>query len=179
MFIRSLLWFTVLFINSATPALAYTFKESKVGFLATGSPGFLTIKGEGGKLSGECRPLNKKKGHVECFLSVDLSHLTTGIDLRDSHMRDKYLEVKKHPKAFLNIGSVPTGDGEYDIQGILTIKGVSKPVTTRIKISTTNQIKEISAQLQVTLSDYPIGVPSYLGVTVAKEVEISVQALAE
>lgn len=39
------------------------------------------------------------KAKITASFEVDLDSITTGIPLRDQHMRDQYLEVSKYPKA--------------------------------------------------------------------------------
>ena len=65
-------------------------------------------------------------------VSVTLGTLSTGIDLRDKHMREKYLEV--YPTAILR---VPRNDlklpaagerGTFDAEGTLSLHGKTRPV---------------------------------------------------
>lgn len=151
------------------------FKESgSVRFEAVGNPGFLSISGEGGKLSGN---LVEKSGKITGGeFSVALAPFKTGISLRDEHLRVKYLEVKKYSHAKLKLKSVTQlPDGQYFWQGDLTIKDTTKPV----EGYASSFGKEIKTSFKISLDDFKsIGVPSYLGVTVAKEVEIFVDAKA-
>jgi len=129
---------------------------------ATGSPGFVKISGEGGKATCE---LSVSTGEGDCQCELDA--FDTGIDLRNKHMREKYLETKKWPKAFLHIDKAVNGI----FQGKLTLKGKSKPVSG--KFSFKDDL--VDAIFTISLDDYKVGVPSYLGVSVAKDVAIRVQ----
>lgn len=144
-------------------------KKSSVEFLAIGSPGFLKIHGTGGKAEGK---LAVKDGKASGELTCQLSDFDTGIALRNEHMRDKYLEVKKHPKAVLKVDSLSVSEGENDLTGTLFIKGVGKPAKGKYTVKGST----LKAEMNVKVSDYPIGVPSYLGVTMAEDVKVTVDA---
>ena len=58
--------------------------------------------------------------------SVDSNHAE-----RDKHLRDEdFLDVDKFPKAgFVSTGYRETGDGKGELQGELTLHGVTRPIT--------------------------------------------------
>lgn len=149
----------------ASPAEVF----ADVAFHAVGSPGFVTIDGKGAAATGT---INQAGGKVEGKFSCDLSKLETGIALRDRHMREKYLEVGKYPKAELVLDqtTVPATGGTFPWTGKLTLHGQTKPVSGTATASGAN----FSATFTVTLSDYGVDIPAYLGVTVAKDVTVTV-----
>ena len=155
---------------------------SKAGFVATGSPGFLRITGEGGKVSG-LSTVSQDGTRVSGDFAVDLTALVTGISLRDKHMKEKYLETQFHPKALLKLSDVAIpaigeSPGEVSFKGDLTLKGVTRPVSGRGSLRRVDGKLLVAAEFPVTISEYPIGVPSWLGVTVAETVHISVEFTA-
>ena len=75
-------------------------QDSKVEFSAIGKPSMLKINGTGGKLKGR---MEFQGLHVRAACVVPLDSITTGIDLRDNHMKNKYLEIGKFPEASLTI----------------------------------------------------------------------------
>jgi len=151
-----------------------------VSFVAVGKPGFLKIKGDGAKLRGKASlDQNKISGEFE----VDLSPLTTGIDLRDEHMKEKYLETGKFPTAKLRLDPI-SYDGvvstiDTDFSGYLTIKGTEKPISGKFTAQgLLGANVEGTANFEIKMSDFPIGVPSHLGVTVAESVKVSVKIVS-
>lgn len=172
--------FTAILLAS-TSAQAGTYvinsSESKVQFLANGKPGFLKIKGTGATASGEVIQDGEKfSGDIK----VDLKPLVTGMDLRDSHMHEKYLQTKAHQFAVLSLTSLKGGNGDCSFTGRLTLKGAEKPISGTCDISGVGTpTAKVEAKFNVKLSDYPeIGVPSHLGITVADNVDVTAEIVA-
>lgn len=176
--------FSAVFLLNGAARAATTYKvapdDSPVGFVAVGKPGFLRIKGEGAKLNGS----GAVDGDVLTgTFAVDLRALHTGIDLRDEHMKGKYLETEKFPEALLELTGTKisvTDAGDYDLAAMITVKGVKKPLTVRAKLTPTDGGSRIDgdATFKIKLSDFAVGVPSYLGVTVAEDVDVAVKLRA-
>lgn len=163
-----------LFVGASARAEAWAVKPeaSPVTFVAIGKPGFLKIRGEGAQLNGTAT-INGEK--LTGDFKVSLAALTTGIDLRDEHMKNKYLDVAKFPEAALVLDpvTISTGDNEYPFTGTLTIKGESKAIAGTLSLDLTAASASGSAEFKIKIGDYPaIGVPSHMGVTVAESVEI-------
>jgi polyisoprenoid-binding protein YceI len=170
-----------LILTARAEATDFVFKAAngKVSFLAVGRPSAIKIKGEGAGAEGVLHDENHTlKGEVK----FDLSTLTTGIEMRDHHMKEKYLETPKFPVATLKLTDlkVPAGNSSrQSFSGLLTLRGIEKPVTGTF--STTEEGREIKADasFSIKLTDFKIEIPSYLGVTVAEDVQIEVQSTVE
>ena len=140
---------------------------------AVGNPGFLRINGEGGKVEGVTKDEGGKTSGV---FKVKLADYTTGMGLRDTHMKDKYLEVAKFPYAVLTLDPVVATEAEFKWTGKLELKGETKPVSG----VATYKAGKLSATFAVSIKDFPaIGVPSHLGVTVADVVNVTVEGEAK
>ncbi len=156
----------------STIALGENLKLSggSVEFNVESTSGLVKINGKGAKPSGS---LDVTGGKASGIISVDLKPFSTENDLRDKHMHEKYLETAKFPAATLKLAPVALGASEFNWTGDLTIKGVSKPV----KGTAVFRDGLIAAKFTISINDYPsIGVPSWLGVTVAKTVDVKVVA---
>lgn len=140
--------------------------KGTASFVSTANPGLLTIEGEGGVLTGN---LEVVEGKVVGTLDVALKDLDTDNSLRNKHMREKYLEVKKFPKATLKLEPTqikPKGD----FKGWLTIKGQTKPVIGSYEFNN----GDVGATMSFDVKDFPaIGIPSYLGITVSDFVVVT------
>lgn len=155
-------------------------EASPVTFQAVGKPGFLKINGENARVEGT---LNSDDGKLSGVLTVPLSTLKTGIELRDDHMKNNYFEVSKFPNAVLTLEPTPsTLDGkDQPFVGRLKLKGIERPVKGTLRLEDQSS-KEASghAEFEVSMSDYKeLGVPNYKGVTVAEKVKVTVKLKAK
>ena len=171
-----LLVVTAALVLFSTPALAKIAPkgDASVDFYATG-PGGLAI-------DGKTKEMSIGDDGKKLVFSVPLKDLTTGIPLRDEHMRNKYLEIDKNPNATLE---VPRSSIEFpalgkrsegDVKGTFTCHGKSKEVTVHYK-SHREKDNTLGAEgkFKINLKDYDITVPNYLGVTVRPDVDIQVK----
>ena len=138
-------------------------------------------------------------GSVE--FTVDLSTLSTGIDGRDKHMKSaEYLNTDKFPKAAFKSKSVKLVEGDkalapnkvttVEIAGDLTIRGVTRPLSTKAfvryikgdawsaKMLGPGDILSVSAQFPIKMTDFGMKVPQYIVLKVANEVQINVKVNA-
>ena len=161
----------------ADPVKISTEKDSNiVSWTAVGNPGFLRINGEGGHVEGVLQDDGKMASGV---LYVQLDSFSTGMDLRNEHMKKKYLETEKYPKATLQIDQLVYLPGEFDWKGKLDLHGKIVEVKGKAVVSPAGTGKSVVATFQVLLSDFAIAVPSYLGVTMAEKVDVSVKFKTE
>lgn len=174
------------FFSAPQPALAGPLPllkgapEPQVLFKAIGRPSALKIEGKSQALSSQLAlEKNELKGSVE----LSLATLETGLALRDRHMKEKYLEVEKHPITRLEISPIqlpasllgaPGGSETVKIPGQLTLHGVTKPVEAQATLTRKEQALQVQASLALKLPDYGIEIPKFAGITVAEDVTIDV-----
>ncbi len=101
-------------------------------------------------------------------LTLDLNTFKSGLELRDNHAKDKYLDVKKYPTAILIEAQGTNGKGT----GKLQIKNKVKDVSGTYKING----QTLVAEFTIKLSDFGINEINYKGVGVEDEVKIQVTA---
>lgn len=165
-------------VQPTTQRKTYTVSKAACTFVAIGNPGFLRINGEGGKPTGTWK-LEGAATLKEAEIRLPLAGFSTGIDKRDEHMRDKYLQIAKYPDAVLKVDrfswNTPQLPEKAEIPATLTLHGITKPMT--IPVMVKNQGKEIAAtsDFTVLLSDFGIDIPSFAGLTMAKEVSVHVE----
>lgn len=82
-----------------------------------------------GKITLDEKNISASKVDVK----VDVSSIDTGNSERDKHLRSKeFFWAEKYPEAHF-VSTKVTADGTgYDVQGKLTIRGVTKPVTLKL-----------------------------------------------
>ena len=134
----------------------------KCEFYVKASIGVLEFTGTGCMIEGKPKI---EAGKVSGEFTVDLSKLDAGV--RTDHMRDKYLEVAKYPKAALKLDPMPEVGGAFT--GKLTLHGVEKPIAGKAdKTSTCYAFK-----FDVNSPDFGIAEASYKGITIAKTIAVS------
>jgi polyisoprenoid-binding protein YceI len=129
--------------------------------------------------------LTTSAAHPPAFdgtLTVDLRTIDTGINLRNEHLREKYLEVDKgtgYDKAVLSEidlkGFNPDApDGRGSFTGSLVRHGVKKTVNGPVEVRKAGAGLRVHALFPVYLPDYEIPEPRYLGVGVKDTVQVEV-----
>lgn len=155
-------------------------QAGSIKFTAIGKPAMLRISGEGLGPEGQ---LNLEDKKISGEVQVQLKSLKTGIDLRDEHMKNKYLEVSSYPDAKLKLNNIDfpqslehfTGKAtSQKFSGILTLHGVSMPIEGQFDISADDKSFQIKAQYSINLSDYNIQIPNYAGLKIADKVDIEI-----
>lgn len=118
-------------------------------------------------------------------LTVDLTTIDTGIDLRNRHLREKYLEVTKpgFDKAVLSEIRLADAKGEaYQgksaFTGTLRMHGVSRPVAGSAEIQPAGTAVRVSASFPLALTDFGIEPPQYMGVGVGNRMGVKVTFMA-
>ncbi|WP_394849935.1 YceI family protein [Pendulispora brunnea] len=151
--------------------------DAVVHFNASGPAGL--------KIVGTTNELNTDGDDKVIKVIVPLGNMTTGISLRDKHMREKYLQVGTYPNATFEVQRAnikfPAASGETsgDAQGTLTIHGQSKPTTAKYTARKNGDVYAVKGTMHVNIKDFGIEVPSYLGVTVKPDIDIDVQFSAK
>jgi polyisoprenoid-binding protein YceI len=156
--------------------------DSAVHFVAVGKPAMLKIKGKSGDLKGK---ITVDADVLTANLQLNINSLETGIDTRDSHMKEKYLEAPKYPSVDLsilqlklpaNIENLKASSNEEKFVGELFLHGVRQQISGFYQIQnvSTERVK-ILAKYTVNLSDYKIDIPTYIGIKVADKVEVESQ----
>jgi polyisoprenoid-binding protein YceI len=128
------------------------------------------VTGEVAVASGVEQPL---KGE----LTVDLEKLQTGIGLRDRHMKENYLEVKKgqeFAEARLRDIKVDALSGKTSFRGVLMLHGEEREVSGTANIKPSGEGYRVEASFPVRISEFEIPDPTYLGVGVKDEVQVRV-----
>jgi len=128
--------------------------------------------------------INKETGEV--VFSVPMQGFEFEKSLMQKHFNsDKFLDTQTHPKAklkgtIINLDQVNfSEDGSYpaDMEGELTIKGVTKPVKEKGTLTVKGNMLKINSTFNVSLADYEITFAKGKPLSnIAKKVKIKVQA---
>ena len=161
--------FLALVLNSQIASAAIKQVETKksgIEFTAKGRPALIAITGEAPFKMGS---LTIEDDKISGSLTVALAMITTGIDLRDEHLKDKYLEVAKFPEAILVIEGVSVKGDRFE--GRLTLHGVEQKISGTKEVN--SDINTVNATFNIKLTDFKIAIPSFQGITVADVVTVT------
>jgi polyisoprenoid-binding protein YceI len=170
-------WVVAGFTTVLFPALAFG------AFTKTGeaSATFLAVGPAGLKIEGKTSDVEVSEADGKLKVAVPLGNLDTGIALRNKHMREKYLEVPKFPKAELVVDraslKLPADGSETsgDVKGQFTMHGQTKPASVHYSARLAGGTYTVTGTAKINMKDFGVEVPSYLGVTVKPEVDVSVR----
>ncbi len=121
-------------------------------------------------------------GSTEGRIEVDLASLKTGIGLRDSHMREQYLETDRFPLAVFELIRVIEASQntledqkpvELKLEGTFSVHGVSRQITMQMTVAYIKESESTSARhpgdllhmvgtFDILLSEYKIKRPQFV-----------------
>jgi polyisoprenoid-binding protein YceI len=168
---------------SASMNFSIDHDSSEAHFLAIGKPSAIKIKGEHAKPDGNINITDD--GTAKGEIKINLDEFSTGMQTRDEHMKEKYLETNKPENKFavLSLKHVDLPKGfwksphpiEVPFTGQLHLHGRQKDVNGNIKFDqVSNDLARGDAKFSINLPDYGISTPSFSGITVAEKVDIDV-----
>lgn len=159
--------------------------DGAVEFLAVGWPGALSIRGRGPAPEGS---VTLNGDVLRGSFTFELGALRTGIDLRDRHMRDQYLQTSRFPLAEFTLDRInlwPATAAEsftctdVPFEGTLRLLGVERPLNGLAVVSRRGRQVSVTANLRLNMQDFGIETPSFAGVVVAREVRLTVRFSAQ
>lgn len=166
------------FINGPVLNAAIVSKPT-VTFVAVGKPAMLKIKGQSDELTSNVTLID---GSLNAQLDLPLKTLTTGLSLRDEHMKEKYLQIAQYPNATLVIQKLilpatlellSQKSESQSFTGDLSLHGITRKVTgtySLIKMSAGHY--RVKAEYEINLSNFNIEIPTYVGIKVADKVGV-------
>lgn len=164
--LRMLLVLPLLLVASTASAGMKVDGKPKVSFFAVGSPGFLDIEGTTSNL------VATDDGTTLSFACA-LDTISTGIDLRDEHMKSKFMHTQNFPQTTLSFAKSlvpwPTEVGKGatgTLTAAFTAHGVTKDVAVEYNVRKSKTGYKVTAKFPFDIVQHGIEVPSYLGVTV-------------
>jgi len=126
------------FVQSAAANEIYQFDQARstIGFRVHQFLG--TTNGKFTQFSGSVDVDRQHPEHSSVSARIQVSSINTGIKKRDDHLRSpEFFNVAKYREITFKSRSVKqTGPQSGDITGDLTMHGVTKPVTLRVKLVT-------------------------------------------
>jgi polyisoprenoid-binding protein YceI len=150
----------------------------------------VSVKGKSGAAQGRVTVSSQPDGllleHIEA--SIPIKSLTTGMAVRDEHMR-KYVFTAadgRAPDLRFEAGKAEcsgrAGSQEFvcQVSGSLSIRDIARPLAIHLKVrQTSGQLSfKAAGEAVVKLSDYEIPQPSQFGVKISNEVKLRLEFTA-
>jgi len=128
----ALLFVAVLFSVTSFAQTKYNV-DSYHSFLdfSVGHMGISFVNGKMDKYQGTLEMNGEEVTSAKFNFTIDASSVNTGIEMRDNHLRSAdFFDVANHKDiTFVSTSVKKEGKNKFKLNGNLTIKGVSKPVT--------------------------------------------------
>ena len=166
----------------AQPGGSYRIEKGEVKVTVPLKPGG-AFEAKSTSLSGTLAAGAGKPMPLTGEVVLDLLTIDTGIALRNQHLQEKYLEIAKGPrfqKAVLSGLRLDDADGEgfqgrTGFTGKLLLHGAEQAVSGTAEIRRTGGGIGVEASFPLTLTDFGVEPPMYLGVGVASRIFVKVQ----
>jgi polyisoprenoid-binding protein YceI len=161
--------FALALVAAAASAAPLAIKGAAVSFSAKANVGMV--------IEGTTSTIAVEEDAKNVTLVVPLGTVTTGVELRDKHMKEKYLEVDKHPEAKLVIEraclALPEGgEKSGECPGAFTLHGQTKGVSVKYKATVAGKSTEIDASFTANFVDHGVEEPKYMGIKVKPAVDV-------
>jgi polyisoprenoid-binding protein YceI len=181
----------------AAPRTYNTTSDGKNYAMFTSEATLETIHGRTSKVTGTITadPADAPASSVD--ITIDLASLDTGIDMRNGHLRERFLQVDKFPTATFKSVNVaaPKSIGSnnpivINVTGDLTIHGVTKRVTVPVRVVVIPETEltkssrgpgdwiHATTDFQIKLGDYGIPVPENLVMKLSDRIGIKLDLFA-
>jgi len=169
---------------AALPSLAAEYagflpNKSQVDFVSTQMN--VPVNGRFGKFEGQIRFDPAKPAEGQARLEVVLASIETGLDEANAEVAGAdWFDVAKHPKAIFESTAVESlGNQMFRIQGKLTIRGTTQPVTTEARFTEQGGAGIFAGSFKMNRKDFGVGQGIWGDTSVvANEVEIRYQLAA-
>jgi len=181
--LRSLGLAAVLLAGASLSAQAATWTidpaKSQLGF--TGSQSGTPFSGKFGKFSGIIvfDPASPGAGHAD--VTIETGSATTGDQQKDGAMPGSdWFAADKFPTAhFVATSFKSTGNGAYEADGTLTIRGISKPLALPFTLAISGDTAKADGKVQLVRTDYGVGQGAWASAQyVALDVAVTVAIVA-
>ena len=91
---------------------------------------------------------------------------------RDEHMHE-LLKIEKFKTISFDIKSITKNEDAYNINGIVTLNGVSKNITTKSFINKQNNQVSLNGGFSFNITDFSLEPPTMMFLTVRNQIDIS------
>jgi polyisoprenoid-binding protein YceI len=146
------------------------------------------VRGRFGKFEGSIE-IAENPSDSKVSVTIDAGSVDTRDENRDNHLRtNDFFDVENHPTwTFVSTAIKPEGPTEFKVEGDLTIRGVTRPVTLDATLEGVvndpmgNHRVGFSATTTINREDFGVAFGAVMeagGLVVAKKVDIQIESEA-
>lgn len=160
---------------AAVPAPSLKAVDKKIVFLTKANPGRVKIEGvaKSDDQASIAVESNLQGDLLNLKVSLAMDSLDTGIELRNRHMKENYLETAKFPKAeFVMEPLKLSGESKVPFKGKLTVHGKTIPVSGEAEIQNAGNEMNVALHSVVKMTDFGIQQPQFMAIKVEDEVAL-------
>jgi len=128
--------------------------------------------------------IDSDSGQIAAVILI--SEFDFRLGLMQEHFNENYLESNIYPKSTFegqiinfNLNELNVDFKEYEIEGVLMIKGVKNEIITKAKIRKLDEKIELTSGFSVMLSDYNVKIPKIVFKKIDEEVKINLNFVYE
>ena len=128
--------------------------------------------------------IDSDSGQIAAVILI--SEFDFRLGLMQEHFNENYLESNIYPKSTFegqiinfNLKELNGDFKEYEIEGVLMIKGVNNEIITKAKIRQLDEKIELKSGFSVMLSDYNVKIPKIVFKKIDEEVKINLNFVYE
>ena len=151
--------------------------SSELNFTAIGKPAFIKANGS---LPLARTDLVFESNSIQGTAEVELINLDSGIELRDKHLKEKYLQVEKYPKSSIEI---PKQEIKYNkkivLKAFLNLHGKKQEIILTTEFFKKDKMIKMLADFEIELSKFEIETPSFQGISAANKVKVKLKSKFE
>ena len=122
--------------------------------------------------------IDSDSGQIAAVILI--SEFDFRLGLMQEHFNENYLESNIYPKSTFegqiinfNLNELNEDFKEYEIEGMLMIKGVNNEIITKAKIRKLDEKIELTSGFSLMLSDYNVKIPKIVFKKIDEEVKIN------
>ncbi|MCU0431316.1 MAG: YceI family protein [Cytophagaceae bacterium] len=123
----------------------------------------INVEGKIGGLNGNIQWNAGNASLSKIELQASSSSIQTGVNARDNHLKkEDYFDVVKFPVLDFKSTGISAQGKEYSVQGILTIKGKSKPIAVVVRTTEYTNTTLFEGNFEINRLDFGIGSSSWI-----------------
>jgi cytochrome b561/polyisoprenoid-binding protein YceI len=152
--------------------------ESQIGFEASG--GGYTTKGTFGQYRAEIEFDPDTPAQASVRVLLDMNSAATGTAEADDTIKSAdFFNPTQFPTAqFVARGAQPAGPNKYVLNGRLTLKGVTRPVSLPFSLNIKSGTAHVVGETTINRLDFGVGPETVAGLAVDKDVKLSIDLTA-